>query len=394
MAGSPSRAAVALSPRVVSVMMPAWNAARHVGEAIESVQAQSYPSWNLIVVDDGSTDGTAAIAAGYQDPRLRLVRRDNGGEGAARNSALDLVTGEFLAFLDADDVWLPDHLEQAVRYLEAHPGDIGVYSDGVHITDGGRRLRPLSARRRPPATGRIFDDLLRGPDLLGPPVCVVLRSGPVRAAGLRFDESLRIGTDWDFFTRVAAIGTFGYVDRQTCLYRVHSGSVTAAVGLDDRLRQLARCRINAIGHPAFARCPVEVRIHVLYELLAVLLRDAPDEQAAIVASRPFSALPRAERARLLRLMASKAILHGGSQAWAAQWLRESRRIAPTDPRGAVVSGLHRLSPAACRALLRWWTGAETDPRSVPPFADLQDDLRETELSGPLAALPRSCERPT
>jgi hypothetical protein len=358
----------------VSVMMPAYNAAPYVGQAIGSVLAQTCGAWELLVVDDGSTDGTGSIASGWADPRVTVVRRSNGGEGAARNTALDLATGDFLAFLDADDAWLPDHLERALDHLHRYPADVGVYSDGVHVTADGRRLRPLSARRRGPMRGRVFDEVVRGSDVFGPPVCVVLRMDPIRDHGLRFDESLSIGTDWDFFMRVAALGPFGYIDHQTCLYRVHQDNVTARVGLAGRATQLAQCRLHAIAHPAFGACPLDVRTHVFYDLLVVLLRGEPARQADVLDAPQFAALPATEQARLLRLMASKAILHDGPRPEAACWLRRARQLAPWNPRGWLVSLAYHANPHACRRLLRWWTRGEADPRSRLPFADLAPDL--------------------
>ena len=355
-------------------MMPAYNAAAYIGEAIDSVLAQTHPSWELIVVDDGSTDATGTIAAGYDDPRIVVVRQPNGGEGAARNTALERARGEYLAFLDADDVWLPNHLELAAGYLDAHPSDVGVYTDGRHISEDGRHLKSLSARRRGPMVGRVFDEVVRGADVFGPPVCVLLRLQPIHARQLRFDPTLSIGTDWDFLMQVAALGTFGYVDRMTCLYRVHRANVTARVGMDGRARELAKCRMNAIANPAFAACPAEVRAHVFYDLLAVLLRDDPERQEAVLDGPQFEALPRAEQARLLRLMASKAILHGGSDSHARHWLHRSWQTNRADLRGVLLALLHRMNPMLCRAALRWRTRLEADPRSILPFADLEVDL--------------------
>ena len=95
---------------LVSVMMPAYNAENYIEAAVKSVLAQSYDHWELIVVDDGSTDGTASVVAEFDDPRIKLFKQSNGGESAARNTAIRQMQGEFVAFLDADDMYLPDHL--------------------------------------------------------------------------------------------------------------------------------------------------------------------------------------------------------------------------------------------------------------------------------------------
>lgn len=110
---------------LVSVIMPAWNAERFIGETIESVQAQTYTAWELLITDDGSTDATAEVIRGYarRDPRIRLFRfpRNTGLAARARNYSLSRAAGEYLAFLDADDLWHPEKLAKQVAHLEANP---------------------------------------------------------------------------------------------------------------------------------------------------------------------------------------------------------------------------------------------------------------------------------
>jgi hypothetical protein len=352
-------------------MMPAYNAERFIGRAVDSVLAQSLTNWELVIVDDGSVDRTGAIAAACaSDPRVRVIHQANRGEAAARNVALDQMTGEFVAFLDADDLFLPGHLGAAVAYLQAHPEHAGVYSDGYYISEGGRRLKKLSARRRPPVTGRVFDEVVLGPDLFGPPLCVVLRRRPIRTRGLRFDENIVIGPDWDFFVRYADEGLFGYIDQVTCLYCVHEANLTVQTGVERRCLELAKCRANAVHMAAFAKCPLDVRVAVFYDLLVVLLRTNPEEQQRILDWPEFLALPANVQGCLLRLMASKAILFGGSGAVVREWLQRSRRLSPMDSRGALLSALHRVSPTLCRTVLRLRTRDEADPLRQPPFKDL------------------------
>lgn len=110
-------------PRI-SCIIPVYNGERFLGETLESVLAQTCPPFEVIVVDDGSTDSTAAVAAAY-DSRVRYVHQSNAGPAAARNRGLDLATGDLLAFLDADDLWLPEKLERQSTYMLAHE-DVGV----------------------------------------------------------------------------------------------------------------------------------------------------------------------------------------------------------------------------------------------------------------------------
>ena len=107
---------------LVSVIMPTFNRADTIRRAIRSVQAQTFTDWELIVVDDGSTDNTVALIEGC-DPRLKLIRQENQGTAGARNAGLGASAGSYIAFLDSDDEWLPHHLELCVSFLEAFPGE-------------------------------------------------------------------------------------------------------------------------------------------------------------------------------------------------------------------------------------------------------------------------------
>ena len=106
----------------VSVIIPTYNYGRFLAEAIASVQRQTVQDLEIIVVDDGSTDETPAVLSAIREPRLRSLRIANGGISAARNTGLELATGEYLAFLDADDRWVPDKLERQLALMESEPG--------------------------------------------------------------------------------------------------------------------------------------------------------------------------------------------------------------------------------------------------------------------------------
>jgi glycosyltransferase involved in cell wall biosynthesis len=105
---------------LISCIVPVYNSERYLGETLDSILAQTYRPLEIIVVDDGSTDGTAAVAAGYGH-RVRYVRQANAGEAAARNRGLNVAEGEFVAFDDADDLWHPEKLERQVARLEHRP---------------------------------------------------------------------------------------------------------------------------------------------------------------------------------------------------------------------------------------------------------------------------------
>lgn len=135
-----------LSPKVpyVSIVMPAFNAERHIGQAIDSVIAQTFEEWELIVVDDCSVDGTALRVLSYADKRIRYLKNpQNWGVAQTRNAAIDVAQGKYIAFLDSDDQWLPGKLAAQVRHLDS--GSIISYGDYVRVAEDGRELGTVTA---------------------------------------------------------------------------------------------------------------------------------------------------------------------------------------------------------------------------------------------------------
>ena len=361
-----------MSDPQVSIMMPAYNAEQYVQSAIESVLAQTNRDWELIIIDDGSIDRTAAIIHGFDDQRIRYFRQENAGEAAARNTALQKMRGQWLAFIDADDLYLPDHLERTIAYLEQNPDKDAVYTDGFHIDSDGRQLQSLASRRRGPFEGWIFEEVVRASDVFGPPICVVLRRSLVEKYQLRYDTRIVIGPDWDFFTRYSEHARFGYLDQQTCLYRVHLTNITVLTGLDKRARYLAICRMNAIQLNSFQRCSVETRTYVFYDLLVNLLNSDPEEQDQILILPQFNALPAENQARILRLMASQAVLKKEIPAvYAEAWLNRAAGLNPADRKIQLLNFLLRLHPALCRLFLRLRRQGQTDSTARSPFYDLK-----------------------
>lgn len=336
---------------LVSIMMPAFNAEKYICEAIESVLRQTYSNWELIVVDDGSLDTTAELVSRFNDPRIQIIRKSNGGESTARNAALEVMQGEIVAFLDADDLFRPSHLEVAVEYLKAHPEHDGVYTDGFYCTQEGKIIKPLSSERRGPFEGWIFPELVRASDVFGPPICVVLRRRLIHERNILFDPEIVIGPDWDFMTRIAETAYFGYIDQRTCLYRVHKTNITLRTRSEERALSLAKCREKAVRLAKFNACLLETRSYVFYDLLVNLLSGFPFKQNEISLLPEFEMLPNKEQARLLRLMASRALIRGGNHFHVSSWLERSRMVYPRDKLGAALSVSYKISPFLCRTLL-------------------------------------------
>ncbi len=371
MSSQRAKESAGVAPGLVSVMMPAYNCERFIGAAIESLRAQTYQEWELIVVNDGSTDGTARIARAFRDPRITVVDQRNSGESAARNTALKHMRGELVAFLDADDLYLPRHIEAAAAVLLAEEQIDATYSDGFYCDERGRFIQTLSSRRIAPADGDIFDRVIRSSAMLGPPVCVVLRRRPVLDRSLEFDPGITIGPDWDFFVRFSETGRFKYLPEATCGYRLHGQNISSVIGNGKRAQDLAMCRWKAVQMRRFEACAPEVRAGVFYDLVVNLLLGRSEEQDRAVRSAPFGRLPRKQQSRLLRLMASKTVLYGEDYGRVSDWLRQSLKARAWDLRTLVVWAAFELSPGLCRRLLAVKNRGETDPRRLAPFGDIR-----------------------
>lgn len=360
-----------MPPPLISIQMPAFNAERYIARSIESALCQTYPHWELVVVNDGSMDQTAEIIAGFHDPRIRVFYQPNGGEAAARNTALQNTRGEYLTFLDADDLYLPDHLERIVQFFQDHPETGGVYTNGAYINQDGERLKLLSDRRRGPFTGDIFAEVIRSSDVFGAPLCVALKTQVIREHSLTFDTRITIGPDWDFLAEYAEVATFEYIDAVTCLYRVHPSQISTRTGSSKRTQSLALCREKSIHRKRFGDCSVAVRVAVFYDLLINLLRGQPERQAAVMRWPEFQALPANERSRLSRRAAVEALQRGEPAALPLAWLRYAYQQNPKDTRALLLHLACSVHPRLCGYLLRVKQEPQPDPSGVSPFADLQ-----------------------
>jgi glycosyltransferase involved in cell wall biosynthesis len=229
---------------LVSVVMPVLDVERFLAEAIESVRAQTYAHWELLICDDGSTDGSAAIAQYYAklDPaRIRHLAHDDGatrGASAARNLGLRHARGEFVALLDGDDVWLPNKLEEQVAILNERPDADALYGDTLYWY-GWTGAPEDAARDFTPEAGVPSGTLLAPRELItrmlrhevmAPCTCsLIVRADAVRRSGGFVDEFRHIYTDQAFYARLSLVASVLYVDRTWDRYRRHPGSAYSTV---------------------------------------------------------------------------------------------------------------------------------------------------------------------
>lgn len=207
----------------VSVIMNCLNCAKYLREAIDSVYAQTYTNWEIIFWDNVSTDDSAEIAKSY-DGKLRYFC----GEatvplGHARNLAIENARGKCIAFLDCDDMWLPEKLEKQMELLEKNPDVMLVYSNSCTVDHGGDVLK-ISFDSGKPARGEIFNELLSHYNFI-PLLTVVIRKDVLDEVGL-FDNRYNVAEEYDLFLRIAYKHPVDYVEEPLARYRVHESNVS------------------------------------------------------------------------------------------------------------------------------------------------------------------------
>ncbi|MBK8323925.1 MAG: glycosyltransferase [Betaproteobacteria bacterium] len=295
------------APRLVSVIMPAYNCERTVAESIEGVLAQTYRPIELLVVDDGSSDRTRDVLEGYRD-RVRIEHQANGGVASARNSGITRTSGEFVALIDCDDLCDPDRIALQVAALDRFPeavacstsfsafdaeGEVSpdygsrYYSSLEQAPGGLQGLYPRSADVSAPGggsasarLGSIYEQVAFG-NFVHPPTFMVRRSA-IERAGLQ-DTALRYTSDWEWIVRLARTGPFVHLDRPLLRYRLspgqlsgHTTSAGTALGILDTARKIfeadpALARRNAARVRAALR---EFHLDAAYALSATCKREA------------------------------------------------------------------------------------------------------------------------
>jgi len=316
------------SPRI-TVLLPVHNGERYLGDAIASVLAQTLTDFELVVVDDGSTDRTAEILSGVTDGRLRVIRNEkNAGIAAALNAGIRASQAEFLARMDADDICDPRRLERQAAYLEAHP----------EVSICGTWYRAFGARRvtgRPPLDHeRICAAMCFGWAIAHP--TILMRRDFLKREGLSYDESFRESAeDIEFLLRAADLTRLANVPEFLYFYRLHEGQMSAESAAR-RQRELSR----ALARPLRALTP-----------------GATESEKALHAAFGHRPLSLGELAQ--------------AEEWLLKLLRanEERRVYEGDAFRAEVRhqwhGLHVKAQAGFGALYSYWKSELSGAGAVP-----------------------------
>jgi len=207
---------------LVSVVLPVYNGAVTISRTIDSVLGQSHQHFELLIINDGSTDSTPEMLAQFDDPRIAVHSFENRGLAASRNRGIRLARGEYVAFIDADDLWKPRKLEKQIAALQGNPEAGLAYSltdcidehdnflgHGSHIVD----------------SGNVYDHLLTW-NFLDNGSTPLIRRSVMEEIG-SFDETLAAAEDWDVWLRIAHRYEFACVPEVQVLYRIHGGAMSS-----------------------------------------------------------------------------------------------------------------------------------------------------------------------
>lgn len=208
----------------VSVIMPTYNREYVLGRAIQSVLDQTYQDFELIIVDDGSTDNTEKLVKSFNSEKISYIRqRENKGPAAARNTAIQQAKGDYIAFQDSDDEWVPEKLAKQMRAFETAPPEVGIVYTGWCTVINNKKEYFLPAGVTP-KDGNLFSNLLRR-SLVGTPEALVKRECFERAG--MFDEALSSIEDWELFLRMSRYYHFKYIDEPLVIKYDQPDSISA-----------------------------------------------------------------------------------------------------------------------------------------------------------------------
>lgn len=263
-----------MSPKV-SVNICCYNGEKFIKDAIESVRKQTFDDFEIIFINDGSTDSTKEVIKKIDDPRIRYFYQEHTGLGAARNKAIEFSRADYIAFLDCDDIWEPEKLELQVKVLDDDP-EIGlVHSDGYTVTEDNRIIGRFFQTRHP-VRGYMIEDLIK--DYRIACSAAVIRKGLLNKIGY-FRNDFKVSEEYDLFLRMSLVARFDYIDKVLIRYRLHPDNISrnterlfgeGVISLDDLL--------NKVDSYHLKRC-IKRQLSVFHGELAefYLLNRVPDK---------------------------------------------------------------------------------------------------------------------
>ena len=231
-----------------SIVMPAYNTEKYIGEAITSVFNQTVSDWELIVIDDGSTDKTAEVARQFSDPRIKIYSQNNRGIAASRKKGLEIAGGRLIIFFDSDDRLYPGALERLGSAMKNNDKAVAVYGECITINEAGKRIgtgkKPIFNIR---PSGNILHHLLKKNFIL-PSATLIRKSALQKISG--FLTHVDMAEDWEMFCRLAATGSFLYIQGNPVVeYRLRDDSVRMAGNYEGMNHKRMQCIDAVFANP-------------------------------------------------------------------------------------------------------------------------------------------------
>ena len=265
---------------IISVIIPVYNGEKTIRETIESVLKQTFNEFELIIVNDGSKDQTLEIVNSIQDSRIKVFSYQNAGLSASRNRGITQASGEYISFIDADDLWTPDKLESQLKALQENPQAAVAYSWTDYIDETGRFLRQGS---HVSVSGNAFANLLLL-NFLENGSNALIRKQALLEVG-EFDESLSSAEDWDMWLRLALRYDFVVVRSPQVLYRTSATSMSANVLKMEAEDRRVRERAIAQAAPSIKHLNQIGRANWYKYLTFKALEGFPEAQKGLIAAR-------------------------------------------------------------------------------------------------------------
>jgi glycosyltransferase involved in cell wall biosynthesis len=279
----------------ISVIIPVYNAEETIKDTIESVLSQTYSQFEIIVINDGSQDKTLEIVSRILDPRLKVLSYPNAGVSVSRNRGISQAAGDYVSFLDADDLWTADKLETQLKSLQANPQAAVAYSWTDWIDESGQFLR---SGGHITVNGDVYAKLLLRDFVESGSNPLIRRQALTEVGG--FDESLNLAADWDMWLRLAARYEFVAVPSSQILYRVSPNSMSSNVWkMEAESLQIIE-RAFAVAPESLQHLKREVLGSRYKYLTFKSLEGTPERNKGLAAVRFLWQMVRYDRSMLLR----------------------------------------------------------------------------------------------
>jgi len=339
-------------PRV-SVIIPTYNRADMVCEAIDSALNQTLKDVEVIVVDDGSNDGTGDVLRERYGERIRYFHQENRGRSVARNRGIRASRSPYLLFLDSDDWLLPDALRQQSEFLDAHPDVDVVYSDGYYCDAAGQPIQRISLERPPVPEGKLLEVMVLHNVVVATHSAMVRRRALDRLGSPYFDETLRGTEDGYFWLCLAAQGSrFASLPVLTCKYRLHSGNASSlsSPAWSQRWQSMLRRRYKILNADFFPTLSLKTRRQYLYEFLLIFLAGDTKAQEDLCRTPQFRALPVSDQAALYYYVGVDNLIKDGATRVGRERLRQAARLVPGSLKYRIALPLSHL-PGLMKAIV-------------------------------------------